>query len=394
MRNPFKRQKSLKEKVGIVLTDANDRIICPGYTALDHCPEVMTAVQRIAEIIGSMTIHLMANTANGDQRIVNELSRMIDITPMPNMTRSTWMESIVTTMLLPGQGNAIVLPHTHDGYLERLEPVAASRVTFSPIGYTDYNVLIDGKVYRPDDVLHFTYNPDPIYLWKGRGPQVSLRDVCSNLKQAAATRKGFLESKWKPSVIVKVDAMTEELATPAGRKKIQQDFIDTDTAGEPWIIPGEQVSVETVKPLTLSDLAINDSVEIDKRTVAAVFGEPAFVLGVGDYDQKAWNNFVETKIRTICLNIAQEMTRKLILSPQWYLKFNVLSLMDWDIQTIANVMCTYGDRGYVDGNEARDRIGLSPREGLDELRILENYIPAAMSGAQSKLVGNDNKEEE
>ena len=29
---------------------------------------------------------------------------------------------------------------------------------------------------------------------------------------------------------------------------------------------------------------------------------------------------------------------------------------------------------------------MSPRDGLDELRILENYIPYDMSGQQKKLV--------
>ena len=388
MRIPFMKRSN--PQIGLVVS-SDDSICVPGYTSLDKCPEVLTACRRIAELIGSITIHLMSNTEQGDIRIVNELSKMIDITPMPNMTRSTWVQSFVMTMLLEGRGNAIVLPHTRAGYLRRLEPISASRVSWQPIGWSDYNVFIDGRKYRPDDVLHFVYNPDPVYLWKGRGVNVSLKDIANNLKQAEATKKGFLESKWKPSVIVKVDAMTDAFASPEGRNKILDEYIKMDGAGKPWIIPGEQIDVETIKPLTLADLAISDTVEIDKRTVAAVLGVPPFLVGVGEYDTNAWNAFVMNTVRPIALSIAQEMTKKLIISPNWYLKFNTLSLMDWDLKTIADVFGGLSDRGFVTGNEVRDRLGMSPADGLDEFRVLENYIPVDMSGLQKKLVqeGND-----
>ena len=159
-----------------------------------------------------------------------------------------------------------------------------------------------------------------------------------------------------------------------------------DNAGQPWIVPAEQFDIQTIKPLTLADLAISDSVEVDKRTVAAIYGVPPFLLGVGEYDKAAWNDFVAHTIAPIAIAIQQELTKKLIFKPEWYLKFNVLSLMDWDLKTIADVFGSLSDRGFITGNEVRDRIGMSPIEGLDEPRVLENYIPFDMASLQKKLV--------
>ena len=45
--------------IGYVLGDTYNNLCCTEYTSLDQCPEIMTACRRIAELIGSMTIHLM-----------------------------------------------------------------------------------------------------------------------------------------------------------------------------------------------------------------------------------------------------------------------------------------------------------------------------------------------
>jgi HK97 family phage portal protein len=369
---------------------ANDDICIPGYTTLDHNPEIMTACRRIAELISSITIHLMSNTDRGDVRIVNELSRAIDINPMPTMTRKSWMEAIVMNLLLYGEGNSIVWAHTWDGLIRSLEPISASRVSLLPKnGYRDYTIMIDGIAHSPENMLHFVHNPDKTYLWKGRGLTVSLRDVANNLKQAAATEKGFMESKWKPSLIVKVDAMTEEFAGREGREKLRQDYLETGEAGAPWIIPAQQFEVQEVRPLSLADLALSDMVQLDKRTVASIIGVPPFLLGVGEYKKDEWNSFIQTTVKAICTEIQQELTKKLILNPKWYLKFNYRSLLDWDIKTIFDVYGGMGERGWASGNEVRDLLGMSPREGLDELTVLENYIPMDKVGAQKKLQGGE-----
>ena len=381
----------VKGNIGCVIgASAFEALCCEGYTRLDRSPEVLTAFRKIAVLISYMTIHLMSNTDNGDVRIKNELSRKIDIEPFRYMPRRQWMEYIVMTMLLHGKGNAIVRPHFEKGLngdwiLGDLEPVAAERVGFEQDGY-GYKVLIDGIPHSPEELLHFVENPNKHYPWLGDGTTVILKMVADNLKQAACTTRGFLSSRWQPSIIIRVDSMIEEFSTPEGRQKILDSYVVNQAAGKPWLLPADQFQVESVKPLSLMDLAIKDTIELDRRLVAAITGVPKFVLGIGDYNRDEWNSFIQSVVAPIAKTIEQELTRKLILSPKWYLKFNTLSLMDWDIRTIADVFGGLSDRGLVTGNEVRDKIGMSPKDDLDELRILENYIPANMVGDQKKLV--------
>ena len=365
--------------------EAFDTLTCQGYTNLADNPEIITAVNKIAKLIGSMTIHLMQNTDDGDVRIRNELSRKIDINPNENMTRSLFVQWIVSTLYLYGAGNAVVWPQFRRGYLRDLKPVPPAMVSFIPDGIWDYRVQINGKEYDPDEVLHFVLNPGSYYPWRGQGLQVALKDVANNLKQAAATEKGFMQSKWKPSIIVKVDSLTEEFASPEGRSRLLHDYIDTTEAGEPWMIPAEQFSIEQIKPLSLSDLALADMVQLDKKTVASILGVPPFVLGVGDFHREEWNNFISSTIMPLAKMIEQEFTKKLLYSPDFYFRFNSRSLYNYELRDLAAIADDQYIRGIMTRDEVRDWIGLPPASEKDELIILENFIPVGMIGDQKKL---------
>lgn len=372
--------------------DAYNTLCCAGYTKLSDNPEIMAGVNKIADLVSSATIHLMENSENGDVRVRNQLSRKVDINPNRYMTRKTFISAIVRHLLLEGDGNAIVYPKTTKGLIEDLIIIPPGQYSLIPDNY-GYQIVIGNTTHEPENICHVVINPDPMYPWMGTGYRTTLKEVAKTLKQASKTKEGFMESKWNPSIIVKVDGLTEEFAKKEGRKKLLEQYIETSEAGEPWMIPAEQFDIKEVRPLSLNDIALPDSVKLDKRTVAAILDIPAYLVGEGKFDQDEWNNFINTRIRGICSAIEQAYTKCLLINPNWYFRFNPRSLYSYDIEKLSRVGDDNYTRGIMTGNEVRDWLGLSPRDGLDELVILENYIPVGMISEQKKLIqGGGNSE--
>lgn len=383
MKNPFK-----KRSAGLfVIQDASEDLPI-GYSTMDKNPEVQMAVNGIAGLVASMTIYLMRNTDKGDVREKNELAKKVDIYPYKYMTRFNWMSYIVKNMLV--KGNQVVLPIFTEGKIENLKLLKPSEVSLLPNG-DDYNVLWRGKNFEPDEVLHFVLNPKENAPYEGAGLTVNLKQIVRALGQAQKTKTDFMNSKWKPSLIIRVDAVGEKFRTKEGREELLTDYFDTDEAGKPWIVPAGQIDVEQVKPLSLNDLAINDAINIDKRTVAAALGVPPFMVGAGEFNKDEYNNFVQTKIMQIAQIIQQTLTAGLLYSPDRYFMFNYRSLYDYSVSEKVSMYSAMSDRLALDRNEFRTGMGLEPREDMEELIGLENYIPAELLGKQKKLKSEGEK---
>ncbi len=352
-----------------------------GYHRLIDAPEVTACIDQISAIISGATIYLMENSKTGDRRVNDNLARFVDETPWPNRgTRATWMSWIVATLLADGDGNACVLPHYSEGLLTALEPMPGAMPFATPDGY---QVLWNGRNYAPDEILHFRLFADLSQPWLGRGYRVQAANIAKSLRQTEALKDSLSSPKYKPPLIIKVNSDVD-FSEPGARDAFREEYLESSDSGKPWIIPADMMDVMQVKPLTLTDLAIKDTVELDKKTVASIYGVPPFLLGVGHYDQNAFNAWIRTRIVHICKIIEQEMTDKLLVRKDRYWKINRRHLYAYDMRELVEMYNHMADRGYVNGDTVREAAMLEP-EGLTEYKVLENYIPYDLSGKQKKL---------
>lgn len=383
----FIRQRDAPRAVGIVAQTDWDLLFAGGYVPLYSCPEVAMCVDAIADLVSNMTLRLMRNTDTGDVRVVNGLSRAIDIMPNAYQNRKAFVYNIVSTLLTVGNGNCVVVPRFDaDGNLLSLMPARPSSVMFDDLPDGGYQIRVGQTVYSPDEILHFAINPDPERPWIGRGRSVSLSSIVDCINQANATKTALQKSP-APSIVMKVDGLTEDLSTRDGRQKMIDRFVDSNDRGVPWIIPAETMELQQIKPLTVSDLAIKENLELDIKRIAGIYRVPAFMVGVGNFNRDEYDNFITTTVMSIAQVIEQELTRKLLYSPDYHITFNPRSLHSYSITELVSAGKELVDRMAMRRNEWRDWLGLSPDEDMEELLALENYIPADRLGDQKKLKG-------
>ena len=385
----FKRENIPKKRSGVYITCPTDflRYCSSGYTRLSEHPDIMAAVDYVANIIGVMPIHLLSDTKNGKVRIENELSRKVDISPSRYTVRKTFMSKIAADMLL--YGNSFVLPHYNGQILTDLEPLPFSAVSLLPdISGYGYSIWYKDRVFSPDEMLHFVYRPNATECWRGNGIEIALRGLVDLIDQSRTTAKALAEAP-TPSVIINYEGEAEKMTTSDGRNEIEEQFLKQIRSGKPWMIPAELIQVTQLKPLTLSDLAISDNIELSKKSICSLLGTPAFVLNAGTYSQDEYNSLIRSGVLSLARSIEQELTKKLLISPNWHFVFSSKGMYAYSRSETASVVSQMVDRAILTRNEARVELGYMPMDGLDELAILENYIPFAKIGEQKKLQGGE-----
>lgn len=380
------KQTRQSSQVGVITLNSTGVLTGHGYHMLSEAPEVAAAIWIIADLISSAPIHLMENAQNGDVRVRDALARKIDVDPWSLGTRQTWIHWIVETEL--SDGDAVVIPRTAGAMISDLVPAPGAMLSRPP-GSTSYSAQYNGATFDAGDILHFRLRPDPDRPWRGIGPQVQLRQVVDSIVQTAETKTAYMSSEYKPPIVIAVNS-DSPLSDEDTRSKFIDKYLKRKNKVEPLIVPADLMNISQVKPLSLTDLAIKDGVELDRKTVASIFGIPGFLLGVGSFNKDEYNTFISRTIVPICRGIEQELTKKLLYSENRYFRFSTRRLYSYSMQELSQIALNMRNAGLMTGNEGRNWLDLPPKDGLDDLVMLENYLPADRLGDQKKL--NDKKE--
>lgn len=398
-------EKRKQQTTPIPISNAGiDDCLPLGYSRVIDNIHIQTCINYIANVISSSNLMLLENGDTGDKRVYNELINLIDRQPTPYLTKQVWLSNIVRNMV--SYGNAIIKPsfiNKKQPYsqvlLEGLYPLDMGYITLTH-DTTDkiiknYIIRYKGLEYKDKDVLNFTYNVDTERPYIGKGIQLTARDLIRNITQLNKTKNKILSTEGRPQLLLFYDGLWKSLGRLDDEQITDEDqkYIDWQTKRMKQgldnglvVMPGDStLEIRELKPLSLKDLAIAENLELDLKTCAKLLGVPLFAVGLADFNKDEYDNFINTIIKPIIRCIEQELTAKLILNPKWYIKFNIRSLNNYTSTEALKIIDTMFTKGLMTGNEAREFMGMGRLEGLDELIILENFVPIDRLGDQKKL---------
>ena len=363
-----------------------------GYTSLSEHPDVKACVKAIADIVSITALHLLESTDFGNKRVSNGLHRRIDIEPNRYVARTAMYYKIAEELLL--YGNSFLLPiYSKKGYLEELRPIRHNKVVYIDTNDGGYKLSVNNNLIDSDNVLHFVNNPKHSKPWQGESYKVYLRDVLENLTQSQEIKHRYYKEHFRPSLVFLANADSDSFNDEDDRENLLKRWVNVKP-GSPYILPGSLIDFKTYSPMSLTDIAVNESVEIDKKYLASLFCIPPFLLGVGSFNREEYNLFIDRAVKRICNIISQELTRKIIISENMFFRFHTESQKVVNPYHKLQLMYSGKTMGIYSANECRIAAGdeAVSKQEMNEYTILENYINVEDSNKQKKLIQEEGDE--
>ena len=384
-------------KVGIVSSkDFMNGGDCNSYTPLLKNDAVYSCINYIAKLVASLSIKQYEYMETGGKvSIYDGITRKLNDTPNEKQTRYAFIYELVSTILADGVAYAIMIPQTVTVEGEKKLGIGEI-ILVDGVGFDGENYIVDNQIIEPKDIMVFESSTIDVTMGS------LLKSILNNLKLADETKSVFYGGAYMPNLIFKMnsesDIWSEEERTfndegaPIITQPIVQKIIDRffkPKKGDPMLIPDQLFDVEQVKPLSLKDIAINESVQLDKKRISSIFGVSAYVVGEGTFNKDEFQHDVITTITPLCVMIEKEITRKILKSPMRAFSFNVDSLLRGNVAERTALYTSLTNASAIKTNEIREREGLDWIEGGDEIIVVGGGVAETVATISDKGGGKN-----
>ena len=334
---------------------------------------VFACVRLISGAISQMPVHIFEKTDDGSRERANHpVEKLFNLQPTPVWSAATAWEYIVSSMLLHGDGFAIIL-RNRAGEPEELLPISPVSTTVEKRnGRLVYFTTVDNEPrgFDQDDILHF-----PGFGFNGLRSMSVIQWGALNsigLEMAMEQHSGeFFKSGSTQRVAVIKQGKWNVEQQDAFRKAWVKTYGGVENSKYPLVLDNST----DVKNLSVSskDSQLLESREFQITDIARAFGLPSFMV---NQEQKStsWGSgigeiglsFLRYTLGPHLNRFQQEINRKLFLNDSKYAEFISANLMRLTLK---------------DRNEAyRQAVGGSQGPGwmtVNEVRKLENLPPIA-----------------
>ena len=358
---------------------------------------VYRCINEIANGAAAVPFKLM----RGDQPIDD--SPLLDLLqrPNPTMSQSEYFQKVISYLLI--SGNSYMLRVGTDNGMpaelyclrpDRIE-IKTNKNGFMPLSY---HYVVDGQVKARYDIDQITgqsevkqikfFNPVDDYL--GQSPIMPAAGDIDQHNLGGKHNTHLLINGARPSGAVvykprdEVGAMT--MLTDSQREQLRQDlaarFNGTNNTGRTMILEGDFDYKEM--GLSPKDMDFANMKSMSAKDIALVFGVPAQLIGASD--TQTYNNMAEARLALYEETIIPLLRHIESDLNEWLVPlFGEDLTLQYDIDSIPaiserrrlvtdNILRAVNE-GVLTRNEARERLGLEPISGGDEVYIPSNLFP-------------------
>jgi HK97 family phage portal protein len=327
-------------------------------------PEVRTAINFVAEKVGSVPFyHIRADTKGNIEYLNDSFNYVLNVRTNKFQGPQVFWTHIATLYLVTN--NAFAMPEWNsNGTLAAIYPLPFSSFEFNQDENGKLIIVFDGNsdyAFYYDDIIHLQRFP----TFKGGARKQATGNYTTMVGTMQNQAVNDSETSNRISALLQVKS---QLKSTDMRKKLDE-FKDTFLTAENVTGLGMIGAEYELLPFNFKNSPLNTQLLTDITKQLYNYFGPSYEIINGTAGELEYEQFIENKVKPVIYQIQEELTYKLFSYKEisFYNKIQA-ETVDLEISTLSAKTAFYKEMVYgtiMSRNEIRRRIGLP--KGPDEL---------------------------